>query len=235
MRAIGKDTLEGSTLFRARELTYITPEEADTLVQHFGIRSIYDIRTQWEVAANPEPYLMGTKTIALEPSYERRRKNASKRLIAGVIGEYGAPEERMINNYRNYAKEYPLLGTALRSIASEGSSALIHCVNGKDRTGVLAATLLRIAGMHHDDIMTDYLATNELQADLIAQEAARLNAGMTSTEEAILMSFLEARPAYLQAFFKEAKEAHGSFDRYVSEGLRLMPEHCYQIAQMLAL
>ena len=39
----------------------------------------------------------------------------------------------------------------------------------------------------------------------IVEEEKRLGAGMTPDEHAILMSFLEARPSYLAAFFDEAK------------------------------
>ncbi len=44
--------------------------------------------------------------------------------MAGVIGKYGAPEERMSANYRRYVSEYPLVGQALRSMAAEGKPAL---------------------------------------------------------------------------------------------------------------
>ena len=133
--------------------------------------------------------------MALEPSTEHRRKDSDKRLIAGVIERYGEPEERMGANYRRYVREYPLVGQALRSMAAEGRPALIHCVNGKDRTGVLCATLLRATGADEDAIMEDYLRVNADHADLIAEEAAHLDGGMTDHERAILLSFLEARPA----------------------------------------
>lgn len=137
---------------------------------------------------------MGMRTVALEPSTEHRRKDSDKRLIAGVIERYGEPEERMGANYRRYVREYPLVGQALRSMAAEGRPALIHCVNGKDRTGVLCATLLRATGADEDAIMEDYLRVNADHADLIAEEAAHLDGGMTDHERAILLSFLEARP-----------------------------------------
>ena len=158
------------------------------------------------------------RTVALEPSTEHRRKDSDKRLIAGVIERYGEPEERMAANYRRYVREYPLVGEALRSMAAEGRPALIHCVNGKDRTGVLCATLLRATGADEDAIMEDYLRVNTDHADLIAEEAARLDTGMTDHERAILMSFLEARPAYLRAYFDEIDRLYGSFDTYLREG-----------------
>ena len=220
IRPVG-GTFQDARIFRSCELASLTGEEAAFLSQALGIATIYDLRTRAEVAAHPEPYIVGLKTVALTPSTEHRRKDSDKRLIAGVIGKYGAPEERMLRNYRRYVDEQPLLGKALRSIAAEGRPALIHCVNGKDRTGVLCATLLRVAGADEDAIMADYLRVNDDHADLIAEEAERLGTGMTAEERACLMSFLEARPAYLRAYFDEIDVRYGTFDRYMRDGLHL--------------
>ena len=79
--------------------------------------------------------------------------------------------------------------------------------------------------------MEDYLRVNADHADLIAEEAAHLDGGMTDHERAILLSFLEARPAYLRAYFDEIDRLYGKMcirDRYWSEcrvaGARL-PRH----------
>ncbi len=233
LRAIGGGSLQGAHLFRSCELSHIDNTEALFLVNELGISSIYDIRNQWEVAAHAQPYLVGTKTIALEPSCEHHKKDANKRLVAGVIESYGKPEERMKRNYRRYVREYPLIGTALRSIATEGVNALVHCVNGKDRTGVLCAVLLRAAGLHPDDVMDDYLKTNTVNKLRIAQEAENLSPNMTSYEKEILMSFLEARPAYLQAFFDEVDESFGSFDNYIQNELHLNSTHISRLQMLL--
>ena len=224
VRPIGEQRWGASRLYRSGELFGITATEADFLTSALDIRTVYDIRNEFEIAAHPQPYLVGTKTVALVPNMEHRRKDANKRLIAGVIEKYGEPETRMRANYRRYAHEYPLIGKALRSMASEGTPALVHCVNGKDRTGVLCATLLRIADFPHDFIEADYLAANETNAKAIREEVAQLSHGMTPHEHAILMSFLEARPSYLKAFFDEAETQYGSFTNFVAKGLRLTPE-----------
>ncbi len=233
VRPVGTQRWGASRLYRSGELYDITIDEAAFLTQTLGIRTIYDIRSEFETAAHPQPYLMGAKTIALTPNWERRRKDASKRLIAGVIGNYGAPEERMCANYRRYAHEYPLIGKALRSISAEGTPALVHCVNGKDRTGVLCATALRIAGFSDEFIKADYLLTNDVNVVQIAEEESRLGRGMTAEEHAILMSFLEARPSYLAAFFDEAEAQYGSFEGFVEKGLRLTPEQVERLRRLI--
>lgn len=220
LRALGNRPLESSLLFRSGRLDSTTALDA-SLIGHLGIRTIYDIRTEREVMSNPDPYFEGVCTIALTPSLKRRPKNAKGRLIAGVIGEYGKPEARMISNYQRYVKEYPLIGYALRSIAEKKTAALIHCENGKDRTGVLCAILQRIAGISMDDILDDYLEYNVLNSDKIDLEAQELGVGMNAFEKSILMSFIEARPSYLVEFFNEIDRQFGSFERYVEEGLKL--------------
>ena len=46
-------------------------------------------------------------------------------------------------------------------VADGGTPALFHCSAGKDRTGVLAALLLDLAGVEHDAIVADYALTSE--------------------------------------------------------------------------
>jgi hypothetical protein len=51
---------------------------------------------------------------------------------------------------------------ALAAVARAGpGGVLVHCVGGKDRTGVLAALLLRLAGVPLDAVAADYTRSEE--------------------------------------------------------------------------
>lgn len=220
IRALGGGPLEEAKVFRSGELCGATSADL-ALIKHLGIKAIYDLRTAREIAESPDAFIDGVCTYSFAPDAGRRHKNAKKRLVAGVIGEYGAPGERMRANYRKYAREYPMVGVALRTMADQKVPVLVHCANGKDRTGVLCAVLQRIAGVSLEDIYHDYLVHNQLNAQKIAEEAAELEVGMTIYEKEILQSFLEVRSEYLDAFFEEVEKCFGSFEDYVRSGLAL--------------
>lgn len=65
--------------------------------------------------------------------------------------------------YRRALRERSaLFGQVLRLIANTEKSVLFHCTIGKDRTGIIAAILLQIAGVPRCEILRDYTLTAEL-------------------------------------------------------------------------
>jgi protein tyrosine/serine phosphatase len=50
-------------------------------------------------------------------------------------------------------------GRAFAAIADADGVVVVHCMGGKDRTGVVSALLLRLAGVSHDVIGEDYAVT----------------------------------------------------------------------------
>ena len=61
-------------------------------------------------------------------------------------------------NYKSeeYAKS---VSEALLAMTEHGEPVLIHCVEGKDRTGFVSALLLALAGASKDEITDDYMIT----------------------------------------------------------------------------
>lgn len=221
IRPIGCKPLGHAMLYRSPAFP-ADPSVAST-VASLGIHAIYDLRTSAELSSDKTLLFGGIKNVSLTPSTISRRKNATNRLVAGVIEAYGEPGERMKANYRSYVNDYPMIGFALRSIAAQGETALLHCANGKDRTGVMCAVLERAAGLPEDFILSHYLESNLINADAICRDEAILSPGMTSHEHEILMSFLEARPEYLREFFREISLRFGSFNAYLTNALGLTP------------
>jgi protein tyrosine/serine phosphatase len=69
---------------------------------------------------------------------------------------------------------------ALRALTeTRDGASVVHCAAGKDRTGVVCALALAVAGVDHDDIVADYAMT----ADVIDALVAKLAASPTYAED----------------------------------------------------
>ena len=64
-----------------------------------------------------------------------------------------------------------------------GEAILFHCAGGKDRTGTVAALILRALGAPPDAILADFMATNDSLAtpERLEELAAHMNRGRDKT------------------------------------------------------
>jgi protein-tyrosine phosphatase len=92
---------------------------------------------------------------------------------------------------------------------------VFHCTAGKDRTGLAAALVLLALGASQDEVMHDYLMTNQLLAPVLAKAATwRLPPKAAKVLYAV-------QPEFLHAAFHEIDTRWGGMDAYLREGLGL--------------
>ena len=99
----------------------------------------------------------------------------------------------------------------------EGGS-LVHCFAGKDRTGIAASLLLHVLGVHHDDILAEFLLTNEAptRAILERQSLPRMEAHYGTIEPEALHNLMGVLPEYLDTYIAKVTADHGSLDAYLA-------------------
>lgn len=115
-----------------------------------------------------------------------------------------------------------LFARYFRALAEADGPVLIHCAAGKDRTGLLAALTHHLTGVHHDDMVADYLLTNtavdlERRAPGIARQLQTMT-GRVASHDAVV-AFLGVEPVYLETALAEISAVHGSTDAYLQEAL----------------
>jgi len=100
----------------------------------------------------------------------------------------------------------------------------VHCGAGKDRPGIACALTPHLAGVHDDDVIEDYLLTNEperLERRLPQmREVVRESTGRTATDEALLTA-MRVEPEYLAEAFAVMRQENGSLDGYLDQVLGL--------------
>jgi protein-tyrosine phosphatase len=106
-------------------------------------------------------------------------------------------------------------------LSSNGRAVLFHCAAGKDRTGFAAAMLLRLLGVPHEVVMEDYLLTNQYFLSAYRWSLVVMKLVKGKRFAASVTAFMIAQPAYLGAAFAAVDETYGSFEHYVTDGLRL--------------
>jgi protein tyrosine/serine phosphatase len=125
-------------LLRSSALDALTPEGASRL-NALGIRRVVDLR---------EPGEGGAAAHAVEV------------VAVPVYGSaLGVPSTGRIEHIvdRVLARRGDALARAVSAIAEADGPVAVHCTIGKDRTGIVVALALAVAGVAEDDIVADYV------------------------------------------------------------------------------
>jgi protein-tyrosine phosphatase len=105
--------------------------------------------------------------------------------------------------------------------------------NGAGRTGWVAAVVLMTLGVTEEEVMQDYLLTNQFRGPA---NSAQLNALVGSGrlgKSIYLEPQLYDRPEFLLAAFNEMRQLYGSFENYLHEALGISNEQVEQIRENL--
>ena len=101
---------------------------------------------------------------------------------------------------------------------AEGPS-LVHCVAGKDRTGFAVALAQHVLGVSQDDIVADYVLTNQagnIEAR-IAAGAQQIRAHRGNISDETIRTLMGVEAEYLETAFAHAAARHGSLDGYLAD------------------
>jgi protein tyrosine/serine phosphatase len=140
-------------------------------VRSLGLRAVVDLRRGNEAAAETVTWHDHGVTYYRHP------------LVGGDRTSWHA-------RYRSYLTTRPdSVVDAVRHLLDPANHpVLFHCAAGKDRTGVVAAMLLSVLGIEDDEIVADYLLSDEAVAPILDRLTStplyrRMLAGTTVEEQ----------------------------------------------------
>lgn len=218
-------------LYRSTKLAGIDQADTEQLVDR-KVQTVVDLRTKMERDAEPDPEVPGATNVFLDvfagsemaASADLRDLLKHPREVTSALGD-GKAVEFMSVAYR----EIVVLPSALKAyrgffdvLEQTTEPVLFHCTTGKDRTGWGAALIFTVLGVSRDEIVQEYLLTNDQLLPRFKKsfEAFELAGG----DPAVLKPVLGVDRAYLQNSFDTVDKEFGSMDRYLQDGLGLDPE-----------
>jgi protein-tyrosine phosphatase len=218
IRRVGSS--ERSMIFRSRELSSMNTEQTE-LFNLLGIQLIYDLRKPLEVRERPTPKSLKAETVIFDDDLQDSPDHTAVSGKADLLENYGKPGQRLQRQYRKMAHHPHLFSLIIHMLTAHPVPTLLHCAQGKDRTGVLSALLLRLTGAEREAILVEYLNANEYNSQRNAIDLSARSEGLNKQEVEVIRALFEAREEYLEAFFDEITLAFGSFDAYATERLRV--------------
>lgn len=99
---------------------------------------------------------------------------------------------------------------------AQPKSAVFHCTAGKDRTGYACALLHGALGVHRDDILSDYLLTQQCY-----QVALTPMSQHYSLREDVMQILWGVKAEYLELSLELIQTEFGSMERYLRYQLQL--------------
>jgi len=215
-----------SLMYRSGEISGITGEGKSQL-KALGITHIFDLRSDPEMAKwqSPTPQIDGVEVIHA-PVF--KNEDYSPEMMARRFKLYSANKtEAFMELYTQILDNAgPSFRTVLCHIRDNPTSGCIfHCTAGKDRTGLLAALLLKLAGVGEQTIAEDYALTRIGREPAREKIMARLleEPLFASNNEAVLNMF-SCRPDTMLAFLSLLNEKYGGVEGYLKGVAHLTDE-----------
>jgi protein-tyrosine phosphatase len=210
--ADGRETRYGSVI-RADSVTQLSEEGWRALVD-YGVRTVLDLRGDHEREDDPPADLpVAVVHVPFMEASEAEWEEIGEQLEAATAA---APDVATATReaYLIFLERFEAnVAAAVRAVASapEGG-VVIHCVGGKDRTGLLAAFLLHLAGVCDADIAADYALSEEC---LRPRHDAWFEAAESEEELERLRRIAQTPAVSMLGVFEELERRHGSIEAYL--------------------
>lgn len=198
----------GGKVYRSDALSSLTDGDVARLLD-LGLTTVVDLRNSRELEVSPGVFA----------THPRVRYHHNPVATLGPTDL--APHERLraldfaAHNVEMARKSSTTFAVLFHLLADADNYPLVfHCTGGRDRTGVAAALVLSAAGVSREDILGDYLISNEYLVPLMQRMSASFARNGIDPEP--VLANLHLRETYLTALFEVIDTDYGGIDAYLS-------------------
>ncbi|WP_246486009.1 tyrosine-protein phosphatase [Kribbella qitaiheensis] len=188
-------------LIRADGLQYLSQAGVDA-VRRADVSRVLDLRSPAEIDAAPTPFTddaLGYRVAVQDPAVPRSGMDT---IVKVCIDMLDLRPDRFAEAVLAIAEAPP-------------GAVVVHCHGGKDRTGMVVALALSVAGVPVDEIIADYFLTRQRFATAMA---AQLAAEPDESLHAEMIEFRDTRAESIIAILAHLDTAYGGPEAYLRHG-----------------
>lgn len=168
----GYETIDGKRIkshliYRSCYLGWMNHDELEHL-KDLGIKTVLDLRTSYEAYEDPDPIIDGIVNYRVSGMRDKNGEGVDfspygiHKMVIADNSDEETLHTHMAELYRNMMFQNEGFMFILEMIKQGIEFPLLfHCATGKDRTGAIAVLLYLLLGVSKEDIMEDYLLSNQ--------------------------------------------------------------------------
>jgi protein-tyrosine phosphatase len=209
---VGGGRTRWGAFVRADNMARLTPAGRAALLG-YGVRTIVDLRRAAELAVDPNPFARPAEdapTLTYLNLPLGLGADPAGALAVKAAGEESSMLALFCQVLDHYWRGIARVMSALA--AAPDGAVLFHCHAGKDRTGLVAALLLALAGVPDQTIAEDYALS---QACLQPIFDERLSQESDPAKRERLAHQFGAVPETMLGILAHLAEQHGGAERYL--------------------
>ncbi|GBG08572.1 protein-tyrosine-phosphatase [Paenibacillus agaridevorans] len=217
LRTTDGRTVKQGLLFRAAELTGLTPDDHLAL-EGIGLKHVFDYRNRAEAEKKPDPQIgqaVNLRVPANAGAEDQPDLDLAQMFAQGLHKQFSKDMlDRLYTDLPIRNASYKQLMELLKSPASN-LPLVHHCAGGRDRTGIGSMLILLTLGVPYETVMEDYLLSNVTLAgfhrhmfDIAAQYVS-----MDDLRE--IEAAMKLQERYLNASRNRIDQEYGTFERYL--------------------
>jgi len=223
MKNMNNLSIKDGLFYRCGHLNKLSEKESRKLVK-LGIKYILDLRCDVELREQPDRIYNGLEYINI-PILTAKAVGITQDTLS--VKELLDSIPPMQDVYLRFAEDVAIeqIKKVMHFIINADAGVAFHCTAGKDRTGIIAYFILHMLDFKEEDIIQNYLLTNEYTKPYIrlAKVGIFLKTKKIKYVKTIHKLFVVDR-SYIDAFVNEINKKFGSVDVFIKDGLGIDDE-----------